>query len=240
MGLYSYLTSLASYYLSSSSHQDLSDYMDDIDNDDTKKDNVVSFDNCNFNTKYYKLFIYIDDSVCDKVKQAYISNAIKHNLLVNSYLTVLNNRSDDVNMEDFCLDSGFDLICPENIISYGSQSVKIDYKINCCMKLCDSNKPDKFVGYYLYCRSSTPLKTPLRLANSVGVIDSGYRGNIKAMFDNIKGYDFMEFELECGNRYTQLCPPNLEYPMKVFIVDSIDKLGKSTFRGSGGFGSTGD
>ena len=40
-------------------------------------------------------------------------------------------------------------------------------------------------GYYLYPRSSTGSKTPLRLSNSIGVIDSGYRGNLIACFDNI-------------------------------------------------------
>ena len=30
------------------------------------------------------------------------------------------------------------------------------------------------------------LRTPLRLANSVGIIDAGYRGNICAVVDNIK------------------------------------------------------
>ena len=68
---------------------------------------------------------------------------------------------------------------------------------------------------------------------------SGYRGNIKANFDNIKGYDFMEYELEIGDRFVQLCPPNLEYPMKVYIVDNINSLGVNTLRGDGGFGSTG-
>ena len=38
-------------------------------------------------------------------------------------------------------------------------------------------------GYYSYPRSSIS-KTPLLLANNVGIIDSGYRGNIKVAFDN--------------------------------------------------------
>ena len=98
----------------------------------------------------------------------------------------------------------------------------------------------RYVGYYLYSRSSTASKTPLRLANSVGVIDSGYRGNIIAMFDNVKDYDFMEYNVTCGHRYVQICPPNLEYPMRVFVVDNEYDLGKETARGNGGFGSTGD
>ena len=45
-----------------------------------------------------------------------------------------------------------------------------------------------YVSYYLYPRSSVSTKTPLRLANSVGIIDSGYRGNIKAVFDINQSY----------------------------------------------------
>ena len=57
------------------------------------------------------------------------------------------------------------------------------------MKVC-VNGIEHYVGYYLYSRSSTGSKTPLRLSNSVGIIDSGYRGNIKACFDNINNSDF--------------------------------------------------
>ena len=111
------------------------------------------------------------------------------------------------------------------------------------MKVCIDGI-ERYVGYYLYCRSSTGSKTPLRLSNSVGIIDSGYRGNIKACFDNINNSDINSgsnnFVLKQEERYTQLCPPNLEYPMKVVIVDNISDLGKNTTRGVGGFGSTGN
>ena len=90
-----------------------------------------------------------------------------------------------------------------------------------------------YVGYYLYLRSSTGLNTPLSLANGVGVIDSGYRGNIKACFNCNNNY-----EIKRSNRYTQICPPNLSYPMIVTEVDDISNLGL-TNRGDGGFGSTG-
>ena len=49
----------------------------------------------------------------------------------------------------------------------------------------------------------------------------------------------MEFNIEFGSRLAQLCPPNLEYPMKIYIVDDIDSLG-ITDRGDAGFGSTGN
>ena len=91
------------------------------------------------------------------------------------------------------------------------------------------------VGYYLYPRSSTGTKTPLRLANSVGIIDSGYRGHIIAAFDNWKEENYC---IEPYHRMAQLCPPNLTYPVWVQIVDSEEDLGL-TKRGEGGFGSTG-
>ena len=97
---------------------------------------------------------------------------------------------------------------------------------------------DQFVSYYLYSRSSLPLNTPLRLANNVGIIDSDIEVILK-VFDNIYGYDFMDFTVEFGTRLLQICPPNLEYPMKIVIVDNISKLGQ-TERGEGGFGSTGN
>jgi dUTP pyrophosphatase len=92
------------------------------------------------------------------------------------------------------------------------------------------------VGYYLYPRSSTGTKTPLRLSNSVGIIDSGYRGNITAVFDNISGVDYA---IEKYQRLVQICPPDLSYPFLVTIVATLNELGCDTSRGSGGFGSTG-
>ena len=91
------------------------------------------------------------------------------------------------------------------------------------------------VGYYLYPRSSTGTKTPLRLANSVGIIDSGYRGNIIAAFDNWLDDDYTVLK---DSRVVQLCPPDLSYPVVVSLVSEESELGL-TKRGEGGFGSTG-
>ena len=89
------------------------------------------------------------------------------------------------------------------------------------------------VGYFLYPRSSTGTKTPLRLANSVGVIDAGYRGNYIAAFDNIRA---AWFKVEKGQKLVQICAPNITYPLRVEIVKELDLI---TVRGAGGFGSTG-
>ena len=74
-------------------------------------------------------------------------------------------------------DSGLDLFCPDTITVKPCETVKIDLKIKC--EAYHSNDSEMPVSYYLYPRSSI-IKTPLRLANSVGIIDSGYRGNIIA------------------------------------------------------------
>lgn len=119
--------------------------------------------------------------------------------------------------------------------------VKLDHKIKCCMMYCretldNSNNAcvstQRIVGYYLYPRSSMGTKTTLRLSNSCGIIDSGYRGNIIAALDNI-GNDYI---VDAGDRLVQICPPDLAHPMKVEIVDSLDM---NTARNEGGFGSTG-
>ena len=131
--------------------------------------------------------------------------------------------------------AGFDLFCPDEVKCYGFSTEKIDQKVKGAMEFFMGNEivGGKPVGYFMYPRSSTGSKTPLRLANSVGIIDSGYRGNYIAVFDNWKE---PSFKLERLQRLVQICPPNLTYPMKVVIVDD---LGEVTVRGERGFGSTG-
>ena len=84
--------------------------------------------------------------------------------------------------------------------------------------------------FCVYARSSI-YKTPFRLANNVGIIDSGYRGNLKAAFDNVTDGRAV---LTPYTRLLQICMPNL-VPFQIEIVDELD----NTSRGAGGFGSTG-
>ena len=119
--------------------------------------------------------------------------------------------------------SGFDLGSPLSLQVEADTLVKVDFKIQGAMY-----EDDTPIGYYLYARSSI-VKTGLRLANSVGIIDSGYRGNLMAYFDVIKND-----RVDVYRRLVQICAPDLR-PFKVEIVDSLDE----TERGQGGFGSTG-
>ncbi len=99
--------------------------------------------------------------------------------------------------------------------------------------------PIGYVGL-LFPRSSN-AKTHLLLSNSVGVIDSGYRGEVlfkfkktyndiieNSLFHNVD-YDYYE-----GDKIGQLII--MPYPQIEF--EEVDELSE-TERGSGGYGSTG-
>jgi dUTP pyrophosphatase len=92
------------------------------------------------------------------------------------------------------------------------------------------DEKEKLVSYYLYPRSSIS-KTPLMMANDVGVIDAGYRGNIMAKVRNVSQKEARVTE---GEKLFQICSPNLK-PIKIKIVKNLS----SSSRGDGGFGSTG-
>lgn len=256
---------ISSYFNITSTQRELFDYMSDYDNleqvehfKNKYKDKLPFYSymhsqseipsknsNNSNNCPFYELFIYIESDVPYSVRQTYLDNAAKHNALIESYILGFN----DPSANDFTFNAGFDLLCPnKNIATDNDETIMLDYKIKTCMK-----RNNNYVGFYLYMRSSTASKTPLRLANNVGIIDSGYRGNIKALFDikSLKNKNklidltpvssnILEFQLNENDRFVQICPPILDYPMKIIIVDNINHLGNKTNRGEGGFGSTGN
>jgi dUTPase len=133
-------------------------------------------------------------------------------------------------------DAGFDLVSEaigvDPIQSSAAQqpSSMIDQQL---VAACYDTDRKLFRAYWMLPRSSLS-KTPLRLSNSVGLIDAGYRGSIKAAVSNF-GSD--KFEAPANNRYFQLATPDLLPWDRVEIVDTIP--GGPTLRGAGGFGSTG-
>lgn len=90
--------------------------------------------------------------------------------------------------------------------------------------------PRGYVGL-VFPRSSV-RKYDLSLTNSVGVIDSGYRGEIQATFKKTNGLD--SFKYNTGERGAQIVI--MPYPNVEFI--EFKDLSDSE-RGDGGFGSTG-
>ncbi len=137
-------------------------------------------------------------------------------------------------------DSGLDLFCPSSlVVPPHTLGYKIDLGISCEMVKSSKYKISDIgnnvnvvsnVGYYLYPRSSLS-RTPLRLSNSVGIIDAGYRGTICAMVDN---HSSEQYTVAAGERLFQICSSQLE----PFMFELVDEL-SATSRGNGGFGSTG-
>lgn len=83
----------------------------------------------------------------------------------------------------------------------------------------------------IFPRSSTGKNTPLRISNSVGLIDSGYRGELMVLLDNTSDSDF---SIQEGNRIAQLLVMP-SYRFKPQVVESLE----DSDRGEGGVGSTG-
>lgn len=93
--------------------------------------------------------------------------------------------------------------------------------------------PEGFVGL-VFPRSSI-RKTNLQLSNSVGVIDSGYRGEIQATFKKIQGVSNEVLEnYKVGDRICQI----MIIPHPLVEFEEVEEL-SNTERGEGGFGSTG-
>ena len=152
------------------------------------------------------------------------------------------------------INAGFDLFVTDvEPVGMGPMK-KINFKVACAATLHrsygnvvihnnDSNHTNLFssinTGFYMYPRSSLS-KTELRMANNVGIIDAGYRGNLMGLFDVVpfmERYDPEAPAVTFGQRITQLCAPGLQ-PIYVVMVGSLEELGE-TVRGNGGFGSTG-
>ena len=125
-------------------------------------------------------------------------------------------------------DSGFDVYYPETFTIEPGETKIVSLKIRARVMNEDSScsKP-----YWLVPRSSI-YKTKLRMSNSVGIVDSNYRGELGTPLDNISDEPVT---IEAGTRLFQICPNHLTPFSSVKKVESLD----NTKRGSGGFGSTG-
>ena len=170
--------------------------------------------------QYMSLNIFIDLSNNN--------NKIELTSLYQNAINVHNNKL----RTDF-IDAGFDLYALPMAISHPAHGIplKMDFNIVCSARMILTDKSYN-TGYYIYPRSSLS-KSNLRLANSTGIIDAGYRGHIIGMFDVLAETQILNHE-----RLVQICAPGL-VPIVVTLVDQLEDLGEQTQRGTGGFGSTG-
>jgi dUTPase len=174
------------------------------------------------------LFIEGDDNL---LKNMYQEAVEKHNLKMAN---------------DNYPDAGFDIFAPNKVDCFTNCVNKINFGVRCFAKMVNSKNDllsEYNTGFYMYPRSSIS-KTSLRLANSVGIIDSGYRGSLIGAFDcfhkiDVESKDYepwdSDYIVEKYDRLVQICAPHL-VPIFVVIMNDINT---DTLRGEGGFGSSG-
>jgi dUTPase len=185
-----------------------------------------------------------------------------HNAKVLHYLS--GNSGSSSNAASMYVDAGFDLFMPVNGAAYGAGADimaagdasngnggigarLLPLGVKAAARVVHSG--DVFsrpTAFYLYPRSSIS-KTPLRLANSVGIIDAGYRGELLAAVDSIIASTSRDpwlawqetlRSIKRYDRLFQICMPDLS-PFLVNLVDDVALLGSGGTRGEGGLGSTG-
>ena len=91
--------------------------------------------------------------------------------------------------------------------------------------------PDGYAGFVLP-RSGSAIKMGLSLVNAPGLIDSGYRGELKCIVINLD--PTTPIHITPGDRIAQLVIMKVEN-LKLLEVSELDE----TDRGAGGFGSSG-
>lgn len=198
------------------------------DNDDINTND--EFETSNPNENYLILMLYVDDTFeyAAHLKQKYLTAIEAHNsaLVNNNYP-----------------DAGFDLFVPMELNPKQDEVNMVDLKVKTSMCIL-GNDGNRCIpqSYYLYPRSSMS-KTPLRMANSVGIIDSGYRGTLKVPLDYIPSLIPQGKNYICikHTRLVQICSADLK-PIFVKMVEhesELDFLDSPSERGAGGLGSTG-
>lgn len=121
------------------------------------------------------------------------------------------------------IDAGFDLKARKDASVFPQDTEFIPTGV--CIEI-----PVGFVGL-LFPRSSIS-KTPLRMANSVGVIDAGFTGEIQVPLYNTSDVEIRDIE-----KYDKIAQLVI-VPLADISLEIVDEL-EDTERGDGGFGSTG-
>ena len=180
--------------------------------------------------------------------------------LYEKYVEASNKHNCKIDHDPHHIDAGFDVFVPESVDLHEHSLRRINFRIRTKARMCwriggvVSEFGTHNTGYHMYPRSSLS-KTNLRLANSVGIIDAGYRGDLIGVFDVIRCTDANtcsanneQMTIHRYDRLVQICAPGL-VPILVNVHRSGDAEDPtngqtttaegSTLRGEGGFGSTG-
>lgn len=132
-------------------------------------------------------------------------------------------------------DSGFDIPILYSH-SIGNTAV-YNYTINLHVKVAATSDDKNETRPCLLLPRSSISKTAVRLANSIGLIDQGYRGEVQAKVDIV---DPSAGDIQSGERLFQICRHDFLPWNSIVIVSHESELPAAPDnRGSGGFGSTG-
>jgi dUTP pyrophosphatase len=121
-------------------------------------------------------------------------------------------------------DAGLDLLAAEDVTLNPGERTAVPTGIAVAI-------PDGHAGF-VHARSGKALKEGLAVANAPGLIDSGYRGEIKVIVVNLDPTSTID--IKRGEKVAQL----VVQPVVSAQLDEVDVLPDSE-RGEGGFGSTG-
>ena len=121
-------------------------------------------------------------------------------------------------------DAGLDLVAAQDVTLKPGERAAVPTGIAIAL-------PEGFAGF-VHARSGRALNEGLALANAPGVIDSGYRGEVKVIVVNLD--DSSPVYIKRGEKIAQLLIQRIERA-EVNVVDDLP----ASPRGKGGFGSTG-
>jgi dUTP pyrophosphatase len=122
-------------------------------------------------------------------------------------------------------DAGLDLLAAEDMSLHPRERAVVRTGIAVAI-------PEGFAGF-VHARSGRALREGLALVNAPGVIDSGYRGEIKVILVNLDAEAALH--IKRGDKIAQL----IVQPIQTVHLDEVESLPRSE-RGEGGFGSTGN
>lgn len=194
------------------------------------------FNNCD---RYMHLRIFVDEDV----------NCNTHDLRT-LYQNAAFGHNSNIYKNPFPV-AGFDLFSPTQIHCPYYNTATMKCNIACSARMIHETGRIFNTGFNIYNRSNTVSNTPLRLANGVSVIDSGYPGEITALFDcipvvtnninnninnNNNNINFINNNVNVNNeennnvfivnqyeRLVQICAPGL-VPIYVTIVNNMAEL----------------
>ena len=121
-------------------------------------------------------------------------------------------------------DAGLDLLAAEDVSLGPGERAAVPTGIAVAI-------PEGYAGF-VHARSGKALKEGLGVANAPGLIDSGYRGEIKVIVVNLDPHSTID--IKRGEKVAQL----VIHAVATAQLEEMDELPASE-RGEGGFGSTG-